>query len=105
VTTKSSEFSPSVTYNNFRLEAVGNVNFLGMYLVCQLNWKQHAEKLLKKLNIACFMLRKLQFLVSDQILWMIYFSYCQSQLEYGIIFWGSSPVMKSLFVAQKEWLG
>jgi hypothetical protein len=33
---------------------------------------------------------------------MVYFSYCQSLIGYGIIFWGSSPVMKSLFVAQKR---
>jgi hypothetical protein len=33
---------------------------------------------------------------------MIYFSYCQSQLAYGIIFRGSVPVTKSLFVAQKR---
>jgi hypothetical protein len=32
---------------------------------------------------------------------MVYFSYCQSLIGYGIIFCGSSPVMKSLFVAQK----
>jgi hypothetical protein len=48
------------------------------------------------------MLRKLQSLVSDHALQMVYFSYYQSQLEYGIIFWGSSTVMKSLFVAQKR---
>jgi hypothetical protein len=33
---------------------------------------------------------------------MIYFSYCQSQLEYGIIFWGSFLVMKTLFLVQKR---
>jgi hypothetical protein len=78
------------------------VKFLGMELDCQLNWKQCVEKLLKKLNVACFMIRKLQALVSGQILRMIYFSYCQSQLEYGIIFWGSSLVMETLFYAQKR---
>jgi hypothetical protein len=73
-----------------------------MELDCQLNWKQYAEKLLKKLNIACFIIRKLQVLVSEQILRMLYFSYCQSQLEYGTIFCSSSLVMKTLFLAQKE---
>jgi hypothetical protein len=33
---------------------------------------------------------------------MIYFSYCQSQLEYGIIFWGSSLIMKTLFLSQER---
>jgi hypothetical protein len=49
-----------------------------------------------------FYARKLQDLVSEQALRMVYFSYYQSQLEYGIIFWGSSPIVKSLFVAQKR---
>jgi hypothetical protein len=33
---------------------------------------------------------------------MVYFSQFQSQLEFGIIFWGSSPTMKNIFVAQKR---
>jgi hypothetical protein len=54
VAPKSPEFTLLVTYNNFRLTAVDCVNFLGMYLDCQLNWKQHAEILLKKLNMKLF---------------------------------------------------
>jgi hypothetical protein len=102
LTPKSPEYTLSVIYNNFRLKVVDNVTFLGVELDCQLNWKQYAEKLLNKLNIACFMIRKLQALVSEQILRMIYVSCCPSQLEYGIIFWGSSLVMKTLFLAQKR---
>jgi hypothetical protein len=90
VTPKSPEYTLLVIYNNCRLKVVDNVKFLGMDLDCQLNWKQNAEKLLKKMNIACFMIRKLQALVSEQILF------------YSIIFWGSSSVMKSIFLAQKR---
>jgi hypothetical protein len=65
-----------------------------MYLDCQLNWKQQSEKLLIKLYTECFMLRKLRYFVSEQDVRMVYFSYYQSQLEYGIIFWGSSRYKK-----------
>ena len=68
MTSKSPECTLAVTYNNFRLKDVDNVNSLGMNLDCQLNWKKQSEKLLKKLNTACFMLRKLQSLVSEQAL-------------------------------------
>jgi hypothetical protein len=54
VTPKSPEYTSSVIYNNFRLKVVDNVKFLGMELDCQLNWKQYAEKLLKKLNITFY---------------------------------------------------
>jgi hypothetical protein len=102
VTPKSPEYTLSVIYNNFRLKVVDNVRFLGMELDCQLNWKQYTEKYLKKLNMACFIIWKLQALVSEQILLMIYFSYSQSQREYGIIIWGSSLVMRTLLLAQKR---
>jgi hypothetical protein len=68
VTPKSPEYTLLVIHNNFRLKVVNNVKFLGMELDCQINWKQYAEKLLNKLNIACFMIRKLQAHVSEQIL-------------------------------------
>jgi hypothetical protein len=79
-TPKALEYTLSVTYNNLSLRADDNVKFLGMYLDCHLNWKQHSENLVKKLNTACFMLRKLQFVVSEQVLRMVYFSHYQSQL-------------------------
>jgi hypothetical protein len=67
-----------------------------------LNWKQKSEKLLKKLNTACFMLRKLQYVVSEQALQMVYFAHYQSLLEYRIMFLGSSSAMKEIFVVQKR---
>lgn len=95
------EYTLSVTYNNFGLKVDNNVKFLGVIVDRHLNWKQ-SEKLLKKLNTACFMLRNLQYVVSEQALRMVYFGHYQSQLEYGIIFWGSSSAMKGIFAAQKR---
>jgi hypothetical protein len=92
----------SVTYNNLGLKVEDNVKFLGMYVDRHLNRKQHYEKLREKLNTMCFMQRTLQFVVSEQVLRMVYFSQFQSQLEYGVIFWGSSPTMKNIFGAQNR---
>jgi hypothetical protein len=50
-----------------------NVKFLGMYFDCHLKWKQHSDNLIKKLNTAIFMLRKLQPNVSEQVLQMVIF--------------------------------
>jgi hypothetical protein len=73
ITPKTLEYTLSVTYNNLGLKVDNNVNFLGMYVDRHLNWKQQSEKLLKKLNTACFMLRKLQNVVSEQVLrWSIF---------------------------------
>jgi hypothetical protein len=90
------------TYNNEDLNVTENVKFLGMYLDCHLNWKQHTDKLVKILSTICFMPRKLLPIVNEQVLRMVYFSHFQSQLRYGIIFWGSSLTMRSVFVVQKR---
>jgi hypothetical protein len=102
VTPKSPDYTLSVMYNNFRHKVVDNVKFLGMELNCQLNWKKCAEKLLRKLNIACSMIRKLQALVIEQILRMTCFSYCQSQLEHSIIFWGFFFSYENLIFSPKK---
>jgi hypothetical protein len=104
-TAKAHEYPLHIVYNNQDLNIDENVKFLCMHLDCHLNWKQHSDNLVKKLSTACFMLRKLQFIVSEQMLRMVYFAHFQSQLGYGIIFWGSSSSMISIFAVQKRAIG
>jgi hypothetical protein len=40
--------------------------------------------------------------VNEQVLRMAYFAHFQSQLGYGIIFWGSSSTKRSVFGVQKR---
>jgi hypothetical protein len=75
---------------------------LGVCLDGHLVWKQYSDNLINKLSIVTFMLRKLQPIVSREVLRIFYFSHFQAQLNYGIIFWGSSSSMKRIFVAQKR---
>jgi hypothetical protein len=83
ITPNSSGYTLSVTYNNFGLKVDDNIKFLAMYVDCHLNWNLQIEKLKKKMNTACYML-----VVSVQVLKTIYLPHYQSQLEYGIVFWG-----------------
>jgi hypothetical protein len=101
-TPKALDYPLHIEYNDQDLNIYENVKFLGMYLDCHLKWKQHSDNLIKKLNTATFMLRKLQPIVSEQVLQMVYFPYFQSQLSYGIIFLGSSSSMESIFMVQKR---
>jgi hypothetical protein len=89
-------------YNNQALNVIENIKFLGMNLDCHLTWKQHSDNLVKKLSTICFILRKLLPIVNKQVLRMVYFAHFQSQVGYGIIFWGSSSTMRSVFVVQKR---
>jgi hypothetical protein len=63
------------------------MSHLGMYLDCHLNWKQHSENLVKKLNTACF---NALFVVSEQVLRMVCFSHNQLQLNM-LLFFGALP--------------
>ena len=68
-----------------------------------LTWQQHTDNLVKKLSTICFMLRKLLPIVNIKVLRMAYFAHFHSQLSYGIIFWGSSLSIRSVFVVQKRY--
>jgi len=79
-----------------------NIIFLGMHLDCLLSWKSHIDNLVKKLSSICLMLRKLLPIVNVNILQMVYFVHFYSQINYGIIFWGSSSSMRIVFIIQKR---
>jgi hypothetical protein len=67
-----------------------------------LQWKAHIDLLLVKLNAACYGLRTLKPIVSQQVLVMVYFAYFHSIMSYDIIFWGSSPHCTNIFRLQKK---
>lgn len=72
------------------LERTESVTYLGFTFDSHLTWKFHIEKLhgqLRKLNYTFFQLRK--FLPPD-ILRLLYMSFYQSKLNYGIMLWGGT---------------
>jgi hypothetical protein len=50
----------------------------------------------------CFLLRKLSSIVNVKTLRMAYFAQFHSQINYGIIYWGSSSSMRNVFIIQKR---
>jgi hypothetical protein len=73
-----------------------------VYLDCHFTWNLHLENLIKKLSSICFLLRKLSSIVNVKTLRMAYFANFQSQINYGIIFWGSSSSMRNTFIIQER---
>jgi hypothetical protein len=108
---KSSSYPLHVSYNNQALTDTENIKFLGVYLDCHLTWNLHLDNLIKKLSSICFLLRKLASIVNVKTLRMAYFAHFHSQINYGIIVWGSSSSMRNVFIIQKIeimimlWLG
>ena len=59
--------------------------------------------MMSKLNTACFVIRKIQAIMSLETLIMVYFAYIHSIISYGIIFWGGNqPYNDKIFKIQKR---
>jgi hypothetical protein len=78
------------------------VKFLGLILDDTLNWKKHIEQLVNKMSSACYALRNLRPLLSQDTLKTVYYACLHSLLSYGIICWGGSSQAKKIFILQKK---
>lgn len=94
--------SPYVPINGRSIQQVDQVKFLGIIIDSKLNWEPYTDSILNKLISACFLIRSIRAQVYIETLRTFYFSYVQSILEYGIIFWGSSHYCHKLFITQKR---
>jgi hypothetical protein len=76
-----------------------NIKFLGIYIYIDetLSWKSHIVKLVTKMRSACYAIRRVRGLMSQETLRIIYFAYVHTIMEYGIICWGKThlPVLTS----------
>ena len=88
--------------DNYLINEVTNIRFLGLKLDNNMNWKNHVVKTLPKLSRACHAVRAMYSLSSLNTLKIIYFTYFHSVINYGIIFWGNSSKSNKIFLAQKK---
>jgi hypothetical protein len=79
---------------------MSNIKFLGLH-IDETSWKFHIEKLVTKMSSACYAIRTVKGLMSQETLKMIYFTYVHSVMEYGTVFWGSSPISMNAYRKQK----
>jgi hypothetical protein len=79
-----------------------NTKFLGLNIDDSLSWKDHIHQMPSKLNTACFVIRTLQYILSQETLRMVYFAYVHSIMSYGIIFCGNLPYSEKIFKIQKK---
>jgi hypothetical protein len=85
--------------DNYLINEVTNIRFLGSELDNNMNWKNHVAKILPKLIRACYAVRAMYSFSSMNTLKMIYFAYFHSVINYGIIFWGNSSESNKIFLA------
>jgi hypothetical protein len=67
-----------------------------------LSWNNHIDILMKKLSMACFIIRNAKSYMSALSLKVIYYAFFDSAMSYGIIFWGNSSHSSIIFRIQKK---
>jgi hypothetical protein len=67
-----------------------------------LSWQGHINKLITKLNSACFAIRSLKLFLTIEDIKIVYFAYVHSIITYGLAFWGNATNSKNVFIVQKR---
>ena len=80
-------------YGNKTIPNVSYTKFLGISVDSTLSGRNHIEQLINKLNAASYVIHSVKSFMPHSILIMIYYSLFQSVMTYGIIFWGTLPIV------------
>jgi hypothetical protein len=79
-----------------------NTKFLGLNVDETLSWKSHINRISLRLSSACYAIKVITPLMSEETLKMFYYSYVHSIIRYGIILGGNLPFNNSIFKIQKR---
>jgi len=98
----SRDYDLKLNYQGNYIKSSSNTKFLALIIDDSLSGKAHIEKMMSKLNTACFVIRMIQAIMSPETLRMVYFAYIHSVMSYGIICWGNQPYSDNIFKIQKR---
>jgi hypothetical protein len=92
-----------LTYNhNTAINKTNSTKFLGVIINQNLNWSDHIEAICTKIVPYCYGIFKLNSILDVSSLKTIYYGYIYPHLKYGIICWGNTSKISSLFTIQKR---
>ena len=102
---RQNTISNTVFYDNFKLEQVPKIKFLGIIISETLVWNEHIKSITRKLSKIAGSLYKIRRCIPKAMLRNVYYALVNSQLMYGISIWGSGGSISNLsrvFPAQKK---
>jgi hypothetical protein len=94
--------SPLILVDKFAIKEVEEIKYLGVHLNNTLTWNVHINKIAPQIASSCYLIKRLMEIATIKIAMIVYYSYIQSRLQYGIVLWGHSRETKRLFVMQKR---
>ena len=97
------ELTITSNQNNLTIKQSMSIKYLGITVDQNLRWNLHAQNLTKRIRHFLFMFKSLSHILHTSQMKLLYHSFIQSQLSYGIVAWGSLSkcYLKSLEVIQK----
>ena len=102
---KAKPISYPLFHDNFQLEQVTSIKFLGIYISDTLTWDAHINYLTRKISKISGSLFKMRQCIPRGMIRQVYFALVNSQLIYGINVWGSAGSasnLSKLFATQKK---
>lgn len=81
---------PNIAIDCTPLEIKSKANFLGLIIDENLQWNDHVDKIIPKINSGIYALKKMSFLCDTITLRTIYFAYIHSHIQYGLCLYGST---------------
>jgi hypothetical protein len=91
----------NITLMNNQITNSTNIKFLGLNTDDTLSWKSHINQILLRLSSACYAIKVITPLMSEDTLKMIYHSYVHLVITYGLILWGNLTHNTDIFKIQK----
>ena len=86
-----------ITLMNNQITNSTNTKFLGLTIEETLSWKCHINQTLSRLSSACYAIKVIAPLMTEDNLRMIYHTYVHSIITYGIILGGKLTTQYSYF--------
>ena len=101
---KKCNYNFKVCLNHKSLKYENHVNYLGISIDSQLNWKEHINKTLAKFSRGNGILTKIRHYVNISILVQLYYSLIYLFLTHGVLAWGNTYVtnLQKIITSQKR---
>ena len=96
-------YKPHIFLLSTEIAYMSDVKFLGMCIMEKLSWQAHICSLCHSLSKTYYISKSLKNILSNRMLWNIYFAYFQLRLRYAIILWGrTKESIKVLHIQKKK---
>ena len=79
-----------------------SIKYFRITIESSLTCNKHIDCINSNLNSLGYVLRSHRSVLALKIIKQVYFSYVQSVINYGIIFWGNSSYSRTVFITQKK---